>query len=144
MADSATDRTVLAIVDRIYEAVERPERWPETIRDLSDCIGGRRDFWDLNPSTRPRDLVLSQASLDAGCHGSVTLSRSDLRELDQYAEEYGELIVRFLKIVFISTLSSQKDIAAREAIGLRMTRRYLQAFRASRPRRRRGNPWAED
>ena len=130
MADSATDRTVLAIVGRIYEAVERPERWPETIRDLSDCIGGRRDFWDLNPSTRPGDLVLSQASLDAGCHGSVTLSRSDLRELDQYAEEYGELIVRFLKIVFISTLSSQKDIAAREAIGLRMTRRYLQAFRA--------------
>src|SRR5690349_2533992 len=144
MADSATDRTVLAIVGRIYEAVERPERWPETIRDLGDCIGGRRDFWDLNPSTRPGDLVLSQAALDAGCHGSVTLSRSDLRELDQYAEEYGELIVRFLKIVFISTLSSQKDIAAREAIGLRMTRRYLQAFMGSRPRRRRGNPWAED
>jgi hypothetical protein len=61
MADSATDRTVLAIVDRIYEAVERPERWPQTIRDLGDCIGGRRDFWDLNPPTRAGDLVLSQA-----------------------------------------------------------------------------------
>jgi hypothetical protein len=139
MADSATDRTVLAIVDRIYEAVERPERWPETIRDLGNIIGGRRDFWDSNPST----LVLNRASL-AGCYGSVLLSRSDLRELDQCVEEYGELIVRFLKIVFLSTLSSQKDIAAREAIGLLMTRRYLQTFRACRPLRRRGNPWAED
>jgi hypothetical protein len=80
MADRATDRTVLAIVDRIYEAVERPERWPETIRDLGNCIGGRRDFWDLNRSTRPGDLVLSRASVNAGCHGSVFLSRSDLRE----------------------------------------------------------------
>src|SRR5262245_10027015 len=121
MADRATDRTVLAIVDRIYGAVERPECWPETIRDLGDVIGGRRDFWDLNPPTRRGDLVLSRASLDAGCHGSVLLSRSDLRDLDQCAEEYGELIVRFLKIVFFSTLSSQKEIAAREAIGLRMT-----------------------
>jgi hypothetical protein len=51
MADSAIDRTVLTIVDRIYEAVERPERWPETIRDLGNIIGGRRDFWDSNPST---------------------------------------------------------------------------------------------
>jgi DNA-binding CsgD family transcriptional regulator len=129
MADSTTDRTVLAIVDRIYEAVERPERWPETIRDLGDVIGGRRDFWDLNPPTRRGDLVLSRASLDAGCHGSVLLSRSDLRELDRCAEEYGELIVRFLKIVFLSTLWSQKEIVARETIGLRLTRRYLQAFR---------------
>src|SRR6516225_4296447 len=129
MADCTPDRTVLAIVDRIYEAVERPERWPETIRDLGDLIGGRRDFWDLNPLTRRGDLVLSPASLDAGRHGSVLLSRSDLRELDQYAEEYGELIARFLKIIFLSTLSSLKEIAAREAIGLRMTRRYLQAFR---------------
>jgi DNA-binding CsgD family transcriptional regulator len=129
MADSAIDRTVLTIVDRIYEAVERPERWPETIRDLGDVIGGRRDFWDLNPTIRRGDLVLSRASLGAGCHGSVLLSRSDLRELDRCAEEYGELIVRFLKIVFLSTLSSQKEIAARETIGLRLTRRYLQAFR---------------
>src|ERR1051325_7418280 len=127
MAESATDRAVLAIVDRIYDAVERPERWPETIRDLGDLIGGRRDFWGLNPGTR--HLVLSRAGFGAGCHGSMFLSRSDLHELDQYAEEFGELIVRFLKIVFLSTLSSQKDIAAREAMGLRMTRRYLQAFR---------------
>jgi DNA-binding CsgD family transcriptional regulator/PAS domain-containing protein len=129
MAHSATDRTVLAIVDRIYEAAERPERWPETIRDLGDFIGGRRDFWLSNPSTRTGGLVPSRASLLTGCYGSVFLSRSDLRELDQYAGEYGELIVRFLKIVFLSTLSSQKDIAGREAIGLLMTRRYLQAFR---------------
>src|SRR6201982_2020256 len=108
MADSATDRTVLAIVDRIYEAVERPERWPETIRDLGDFIGGRRDFWGLNPSTRTGGLGPTRAAtLIPGCYGSVFLSRSDLRELDQYADEYGELIVRFLKIVFLSTLSSQ-------------------------------------
>jgi hypothetical protein len=95
MADSATDRTVLAIVDRIYEAVERPERWPETIRDLGDFIGGRRDFWLSNPSTRTGGLVPSRASLITGCYGSVFLSRSDLRELDQYAGEYGELIVSY-------------------------------------------------
>ena len=64
MADSATDRTVLTIVDRIYEAVERPERWPETIRDLGDIVGGRRDFWDLNQSSRPGCLASSQAALD--------------------------------------------------------------------------------
>ncbi len=126
MADNATDRTVLAIVDHIYEAVERPERWPETIRDLGNVIGGRRDFWDNPPAG---DLMLSRAGLAAGCHGSLLLSRSNLRELDQYGEEYGELIVRFLKIVFLSTLCSQKEITAREAIGLRMTRRYLQTFR---------------
>jgi DNA-binding CsgD family transcriptional regulator/PAS domain-containing protein len=128
MADRATDRTVLAIVDRIYEAVERPEFWPETIRDLGDLIGGRRDFWGLYPATS-HHLLLSQAAFNAGCHGSLTLSRSDLREIDQYAEDFGELIVRFLKIVFLSTLLSQKDIAGREAIGQRMTRRYLQTFR---------------
>src|ERR1051326_6252460 len=114
MADCASDRTVLAIVDRIYEAVERPECWPDTIRDLGALIGGRRDFWDLNPPTG--DLMLSRAGFDAGCHGSVLLSRSDLQQLDLYAEEYGELIARFLKIVFLSTLSSLKEIAAREAI----------------------------
>jgi DNA-binding CsgD family transcriptional regulator/PAS domain-containing protein len=128
MAHSATDRTVLAIVDRIYEAVERPELWPDTIRDLGDLIGGRRDFWGLYPDTS-HHLLLSQAAFNAGCHGSLTLSRSDLREIDQHAEDFGELIVRFLKIVFLSTLLSQKNIAGREAIGQRMTRRYLQTFR---------------
>jgi DNA-binding CsgD family transcriptional regulator/PAS domain-containing protein len=128
MPNGAIDRTVLAIVDRIYEAVERPEFWPETIRDLGDLIGGRRDFWGLYPATS-HHLLLSQAAFNAGCHGSLTLSRSDLREIDQYAEDFGELIVRFLKIVFLSTLLSQKDIAGREAIGQRMTRRYLQTFR---------------
>jgi DNA-binding CsgD family transcriptional regulator/PAS domain-containing protein len=73
--------------------------------------------------------VHNRAARDAGCHGTMFLSRSDLRELDQYAEEFGELIVRFLKIVFLSALSSQRDISAREAFGLRMTRRYLQTFR---------------
>lgn len=126
MADSATSRTVLGIVDRIYEAVERPERWPETICDLGEFIGGRRDFWGLSPTAH--HLVHNHAGFDAGCHGTMFLSRSDLQELDRYAEEFGELTVRFLKIVFLSTLWSQKEVAAREAIGLRMTYRYLQAI----------------
>lgn len=69
MPNGAIDRTVLAIVDRIYEAVERPEFWPETIRDLGDLIGGRRDFWGLYSATS-HHLLLSQAAFNAGCHGS--------------------------------------------------------------------------
>ena len=130
MADVAA-RAILAIIDRIYEAVERAERWPETICDLGECIGGRRDFWGLDPATQ--DLVLNYTGLHAGCHGTLFLSRSDLQETDSYAVEFGELIVRFLKIVFLSTLWSQKEVGAREAIGLMMTRRYLQAFGGIQP-----------
>ncbi len=121
-------QAVLTIIDRIYEAVEQPEHWPETICDLGEFIGGRRDFWEIDPASRR--LVLSQHGFDAGCHGTLFLSRTDLCALDQYAEEFGDLIIRFLKIVFLSTLWSQKDVGAREAIGLRMTRRYLPVFRS--------------
>jgi DNA-binding CsgD family transcriptional regulator len=52
----------------------------------------------------------------------------DLQALDQYAQEFGELIIRFLKIVFLSILRSQNDVGAREAIGLKMVQRYSEAF----------------
>jgi hypothetical protein len=40
-----------------------------------------------------------------------------LQALDRYAEEFGGLIVRFLKLVFMSVLWSRNNVGAREAIG---------------------------
>jgi DNA-binding CsgD family transcriptional regulator len=124
-----TEEGLLAVVDRIYESIERPESWPETIYAIGELIGGGRDFWGAEQS--PWDLQVSPHAREAGCHGTFFLSRADLRVLDQYAQEFGELIIRFLKIVFLSILRSQKDVGAREAIGLKMTRRYLQTFEPS-------------
>ena len=70
-------------------------------------------------------------AMSSGCHGTFFLSRADLQVLDDYAEQFGDLIARFLKIVFMSMLWSQKNLDAREVIGLRMSRRYLQAFDVS-------------
>jgi hypothetical protein len=67
---------------------------------------------------------------EIGCYGTFCLSRMDLQALDEYAQEFGDLIIRFLKIVFLSMLRSQKDVRAREAIGLKMAQRYLQASEA--------------
>jgi DNA-binding CsgD family transcriptional regulator len=77
----------------------------------------------VGPAPRTHDSEI-------GCHGTFFLSRTDLEALDRYAQEFGELIVRFLKIVFLSILRSQNDVGAREAIGLRMAQNYLQAFEA--------------
>jgi DNA-binding CsgD family transcriptional regulator len=52
----------------------------------------------------------------------------DLKALDEYEQEFGELIVRFLKNVFLSILWSPHDVRARESIGLIMTQRYVRAF----------------
>jgi DNA-binding CsgD family transcriptional regulator len=111
------EEALWAVVDRIYRAVERPELWPETISAVGTCIGGAPHFWGVNKGT-----------LDSGwsCRGTVFLSRADLEELDRYEHEFGELIVRFLRIIFLSVLWSQSEVAAREAIGLRMAQRYLQ------------------
>jgi hypothetical protein len=67
---------------------------------------------------------------EIGCYGTFFLSRMDLQALDEYAQEFGDLIIRFLKIVFLSMLRSQKDVRAREGIGLKMAQRYLQASEA--------------
>jgi DNA-binding CsgD family transcriptional regulator/PAS domain-containing protein len=122
------EEALLAIVDRIYESVERPELWPETISAIGELIGGRRHFWGLDQGTRGEPNPPTNAHIfETGCYGTF-LSRADLQALDQYAEEFGELIVCFLKIVFLSILRSQKEVGAREAIGLRMAQRYLQSF----------------
>ena len=125
-----TEEAVWGIVDRIYEAVEQPVVWPERIEGIGQLIGGRNDFWSINPTVTPADINSSAA--EAGCHGAFFLSRADLRALDQYAMELENLILRFLKLVFLSVLWTQKEIGAREVVGLRMTRRYIQEFEASR------------
>jgi DNA-binding CsgD family transcriptional regulator len=125
---AVAEEEVMAVVDRIYESIERPELWPETISTIGRLISGGRGFWGADQSIQH---TFSGSHLEAGCHGSLFLSRADLQTLDQYLQEFGELIIRFLKIIFLSTLWSQKDIGAREAIGLKMTRRYLQAFEPS-------------
>src|ERR1041385_8429152 len=102
--DVAIDRGLLPTIDRIYESVERPELWPETIYLIGESIGGRRGFWGMGayglyPGTDPE---LNKHWLRAGSH-AYFLSRSDLRALD-------------------------RDIDTREIIGVRLARRYLPAF----------------
>jgi DNA-binding CsgD family transcriptional regulator len=117
------------LIDHIYEAVEQPELWPETIGEIGQLIGGRNDFWSVDHGGPHADL--NPRASEAGCHGTFFLSRADLRTLDQYATEFENLIVRFLKLVFLSILWSQKEIGAREVLGRKMTRRYLQSLNAS-------------
>jgi DNA-binding CsgD family transcriptional regulator len=129
MAVVAED-TLFATVDRIYEAVERPELWPQTIYNIGELIGGRRNFWgsDQDPRQIPHDSPMRNLhESEIGCHGTFFLSRMDLQILDEYAGEFGELIIRFLKIVFLSSLRSQNNVRAREAIGLKIAQRYLEA-----------------
>jgi DNA-binding CsgD family transcriptional regulator len=121
---------LLITLDRIYEAIECPELWPKTIDAIGELIGGRRHFWGLDsgtPTTHP-DPTRKANPYELGCYGTFFLSQADLQELDQYALEFGELIIRFLKIVFLSIIQSQNDVAAREAIGLKMVQRYVEGL----------------
>jgi DNA-binding CsgD family transcriptional regulator len=126
----ASEGALLSTVDRIYEAIERPELWPQTIYAIGELIGGRRHFWglDQNTDTSNLDSTRKVNPYEVGCYGTFFLSRMDLQALDQYAEEFGELITRFLKIVFLSILRSPHEASAREAIGLKMVQRYSEAF----------------
>jgi DNA-binding CsgD family transcriptional regulator len=126
----ASEESVLSTVHRIYEAIEGPELWPKTIHAIGELIGGRRNFWGLDLGTQFAFMRPAHATdrHEAGCHGTFFLSRADLQALDRYAEEFGELIIRFLKIVFLSILRSQHEFSAREAIGVKMVQRYLDAF----------------
>src|SRR6516165_1004798 len=119
-----SEQALFGCIDRIYESIERPELWPETIYAIGEILGGRRHFWGIDQVSSTRNTH----SLEIGCHGTFFLSRSDLQALDQYAQEFGELIIRFLKIVFLSILQSQNEVGAREAIGLKMVQRYVEAF----------------
>ena len=65
--------------------------------------------------------------LRAGSH-SFFLSRTDLKVIDRYTEEFGRLIARILEIVFMSMLWPRNEVNAREAIGLRIAKRHLLAF----------------
>ena len=125
-----SEQALFGCIDRIYESIERPELWPETIYAIGEILGGRRHFWGIDHSAQDPGVRSTRHthSLEIGCHGTFFLSRSDLQALDQHAQEFGELIIRFLKIVFLSILRSQNDVGAREAIGLRIAQRYLQAF----------------
>ena len=133
MAGSTTQDALLPVVDQIYAAIERPELWPKTILAVGDYIGGRREFWATDQPLVDHLHNVNPDPLSAGCHGTFFLSRADLQVLDEYTHEFGNLIIRFLKIVFMSMLWSQKDLGSREAIGSRMTRHYLQAFDVSGP-----------
>jgi DNA-binding CsgD family transcriptional regulator len=119
--------TVSGVVGRIYESVERPELWPETIGAIGSLVGGRRDLWGLIPGTEDTNAYI----LGTGCHPTVFLSRNDMATLDQYAQEFGDLIAHFLKVVFLSILHPAGDASVREGIGLRMVRRFPQAFEDS-------------
>jgi DNA-binding CsgD family transcriptional regulator len=106
---SVSDAAVLRIVDRIYDSVEHPALWPETIDAIGELIGGRPGFWSA-----PK------------WHG-VFLSRADLQLIDQHADEFGELVVRFLKLVFLSVLSSPGHFDGRAAVGIMLAQRFLPA-----------------
>jgi len=127
----ANDGRLLSAIDRIYEAIERPELWPKAIYAVGELIGGQRHFWGLDSGTPTINLDPTRKTNDPyelGCYGTFFLSQADLKALDEYAHEFGELIIRFLKIVFLSIIQSQNDVAAREAIGLKMVQRYLAGF----------------
>jgi hypothetical protein len=57
------EEVMLAIVDRIYGSIERPELWPETIYAIGDLIGGRRRFWSLDQNSRPPGVIPSQGDI---------------------------------------------------------------------------------
>jgi DNA-binding CsgD family transcriptional regulator/PAS domain-containing protein len=117
---------LLPVIDRIYASIEQPELWPQTICAIGEFIGGRRDFWTIHPGDEGPGINPARNS----CYPTLFLSRTDLLALDRYAEEFGELITRFLKIVFLSILRSRTDVEAREAIGSQLVQRYLPAFEA--------------
>jgi DNA-binding CsgD family transcriptional regulator len=126
----ATEDALHSLVDRIYESIERPELWPKTISAMVELVGGRHGFWGMDEDIEGLavDVSWNRQIFGTSCSPTLFLSRGDLKALDQYAEEFGELIIRLLKIVFLSTLWPEKGAEAREAIGLRMARRYLPAF----------------
>ncbi|HLH86987.1 MAG TPA: hypothetical protein VKX28_00905 [Xanthobacteraceae bacterium] len=128
---AADDGALLDLVDRIYESVDRPELWPVTIRAIGEVLGGRRHFWDLDRHSErlAHNFALIPSAIGA-CEPMFLLSRAGLRFLDEYDREFGELIIRFLKVVFLSILWSPNDVHAREAIGLVLTQRYVAAFDA--------------
>jgi DNA-binding CsgD family transcriptional regulator/PAS domain-containing protein len=117
------DEKLLMLVDRIYESVDHPELWPETMRAIDQMIGGKSILW----ASDDRPETLGRVPLSS-CHSTLFLSQSDLRQLDEYEREFGELIVRFFKIILLSILGSPSNVGARESMILSMARRFLNRF----------------
>jgi len=116
----AEEKALTSAIDQIYASVEEPELWPETIREIGRLVGGGNHFWSADDVT----------ATAAACGQVFQLSRADLRAVDQYTAEFDDLIAQFLRLVFLSVLWSQKDVSAREALGARMAKRYLQGREA--------------
>ena len=106
----SNEEALLNVIDRIYGSIEAPELWPETIYAVGELIGGRCHFWGPDQDISA-DVTRGPNELESGCSGTFFLSRQDLQVLDEYAEEFSDLITRFLKIVFLSILRSQKEVA---------------------------------
>ena len=119
---------LLGVIDRIYGSIDRPELWPGTIDAIGGLLGGRRHFWVSDDPSHGGGGTHTRSALEAGCEPTLFLSQADLKALDEYEAEFGELIVRFLTNIFLSILCSPDESRAREAIGLSMAQRYLQAI----------------
>ncbi len=55
----ASENALLNVVDQIYESIERPGLWPETIYAIGGLIGGRRHFWGLDQGIEASDIDLA-------------------------------------------------------------------------------------
>jgi DNA-binding CsgD family transcriptional regulator/PAS domain-containing protein len=88
-------------------------------------LGGKPVLWVDNENQNLPDGRATRIDSQPPCHSTLFLSRSDLRQLDEYEREFGELIFKFLKIVFLSILSSPTNVVARENMGLSIVRRFL-------------------
>ena len=121
---------LLTLVDQIYESVERPELWPETVRAIGQLVGGNLRLWAGNENGNLPNGPATRLGREwqSGCHSTLLLSRADLKQLDEYEREFGELIFRFLKIVFLSILGSPTNVGARESMGLSIVQRFLNGF----------------
>jgi len=125
----------------------RKKSWPRSssastrVRGATGAVA-RHHWRDRSPDWRPKrflvgsvrsiQLAAHSTASEGTCRGTFLLSRADLRTLNQYAAEFDNLTVRFLTLVFLGVLWSQKDVGAREILGARIVRRYLHSRDASR------------
>ncbi len=69
----ASENTLLNVVDQIYESIERPGLWPETIYAIGGLIGGRRHFWGLDQGIEASDIDLARQAdpFEIGCYDTI-------------------------------------------------------------------------
>src|SRR5262249_60568459 len=96
----SNEEALLTVIDRIYESVEAPELWPQTIYAVGELIGGRCHFWgpDQDSSAgvnrRPQELEI-------GCYGTFFLFRQYLQALIQYATHITSLSHPYSHTIYI-------------------------------------------